>query len=113
MKSNWTFSYGYHRVKDIRIAETRSGTGGKTSVGVLELGGERVLPTPRFWKSFFNRFGVNDNVFRYFGPAEVFQRISEKAPDDQVRYCVERKDDAQPRLLAVTSPKRPSLTMTR
>jgi hypothetical protein len=107
MNATWSFTYGLTRVKDIRIADMRASAGGRTSVAAMEIGGELVRPLPRFWKSFFNRFGVNDNIFRYFGPAEVFQRISERAPDDQVRYCVERNDQGQARLLAVTSPKRP------
>jgi hypothetical protein len=105
--TNVSFAYGVTCVKDIHIAETRKTPLGKVSVGALEISGEPVLPTKRFWKSFFNRFGVNDNVFRYFDPTEVFQRISERAADDLVRYCVERNENGHSRLLAVSSPKRP------
>jgi hypothetical protein len=107
MKTTWSFTYGLTRVRDIRLAGVRPGAGGKPSITGLEIDGQPVQPLPRFWKSFFNRFGVSDNVFRYFGPAEVFQRISERAPDDQVRYCIERNGTGKARLLAVTSPKRP------
>jgi hypothetical protein len=105
--TNWSFHYGMTSVKDIRIAATRHGAGAKTTVTGLELAGEQVQPTRRFWRSFFNRFGVSDNVFRYFEPSEVFQRISARSADDMVRYCVERSDDGKSRLLAVSSPKRP------
>jgi hypothetical protein len=105
--TNVSFAYGVTCVKDIRIAETRKSQLGKVTVGSLEISGEQVQPTKRFWKSFFNRFGVNDNVFRYFEPAEVFQRISERSADDLVRYCVERNEKGQSKLLAVSSPKRP------
>lgn len=105
--ANFSFTYGVTCVRDIEIAETRRSSAGKVGVTGLVLAGERVQPTKRFWKSFFNRFGVSDNVFRYFDPTEVFQRISERSADDLVRYCVERNDKGQSRLLAVSSPKRP------
>lgn len=45
-------------------------------------------------------------MFRYFEPAEVFERISERAPDDMLRYCLERGQEGPPRLLAVSHPNR-------
>ena len=44
------------------------------------------------------------NIFRYFSHEEVFNRISEVAPNDRVRWCLERDDDGDGRLLAVTNP---------
>ncbi|MBW3598903.1 MAG: DUF932 domain-containing protein [Planctomycetes bacterium] len=105
--TTWSFHYGVTSVKDIRIAGTRQSPGGKTTVTGLELAGEQVQPTRRFWKSFFNRFGVSDNVFRYFEPSEVFHRISSRSADDSLRYCIERNDQGGRRILAVSSPKRP------
>ena len=32
-------------------------------------------------RSFFHRFGINDAVFRYFEPAEVFARAQPRAPE--------------------------------
>jgi hypothetical protein len=52
------------------------------------------------------RFGFSPNIFRYFDHAEVFDRISERAPNDQIRFCVERSDTTLKDgvLLAVTNP---------
>ncbi|MCO6454022.1 MAG: DUF932 domain-containing protein [Pirellulaceae bacterium] len=90
----WNFEYGYARVRDLRVQGQREKRRGKISIGAIEIGGEPLQPTPRFWKSFFARFGIADNVFRYFEPAEVFERISERAADDTLRYCIERGSQA-------------------
>jgi len=88
---------------------------GKVVLKDLEIEGQQVRATKRFWRSFFTRFGIAENVFRYFSPAEVFSRIGEVNQGAAFRYCVvERHDlqDAEPgvpwrELLAVTSPQRP------
>ncbi|HTN75039.1 MAG TPA: DUF932 domain-containing protein [Pirellulaceae bacterium] len=102
-----TFTYGRTHVRDMRIVETQTAKLGKITVTQLEVAGEPVKPTQRFWKSFFARFGVTDNVFRYFSPDEVFERVSERARNDEVRYCLERDPQGDAKLLAVSNPKRP------
>lgn len=104
---NWAFHYGYTRVEDMRIAKTETSKTGRITVTQLEVAGEPVEPTQRFWKSFFTRFGVTDNVFRYFTPDEVFERISSRAQNDRLRYCVQRDNQGGAKLLAVSNPKRP------
>jgi hypothetical protein len=53
------------------------------------------------------RFGFSRNIFRYFSHAEVFDRISTVAPNDQVRYCLEKQPDGTDTILAVTNPNAP------
>ena len=120
----WSFEHGTVRVKDLRAVEATDpghGLGGrgeisgdgrnhKVEIRQLEVKGEPIKPTKRFWRSFFMRFGIADNVFRYFEPAEVFDRISQRVADDTVRYCIERDADGNARLLAVSSPNRPLIT---
>src|SRR5690606_33526189 len=103
----WSFEYGYSHVRDVRIGASEKNKAGRITVTQLDVAGEPVEPTPRFWKSFFSRFGVTDNVFRYFTPEEVFERISLCNQNDRFRYCIERRDDGTARLLAVSNPKRP------
>lgn len=99
-----SFQYGFARIKDFEIEPIVS-TKGKVSAGLITLAGEPNLKTSRrFWTSLQCRFGFSSNIFRYFTHREVFDRISEKAPDDRVRYCVERNDKGAT-LLAVTNPK--------
>lgn len=100
------FDYGFTKVREIRAAGERHGKSGKLKITAVTVNGETTVPTARFWKSFFARFGFSDSVFRYFEPSEVFQRISERAPDDMLRYCLERRADGPALLLAVSHPNR-------
>ncbi|XZE53043.1 DUF932 domain-containing protein [Planctomycetaceae bacterium SH139] len=109
------FRYGMATVDDLRVRRVERSRAGKVALKDLEIEGQQVRATKRFWRSFFTRFGIAENVFRYFSPAEVFSRIGEVNQGAAFRYCVvERHDlqDAQPgeprrELLAVTSPQRP------
>jgi hypothetical protein len=67
----------------------------------VRLNDRPLAPTNRFWNSLHLRFGFTSNIFRYFSHAEVFERISERAPNDRFRYCIQ-KDGEQ--LLAVSTP---------
>jgi hypothetical protein len=98
-----TFQYGTTRIKDLSVT-TGVDRKGKTEIKEVLLGGESLQPTKRFWNSLHMRFGFTGNIFRYFTHAEVFDRISEVAPNDQIRWCVERNDTGVNRLLAVTTP---------
>ena len=71
--------------------------------------GEAFEPSTRFWSSLFHRFGISENIFRYFRHDEVFARIVDHSPDDRLRLCVEHAGNRQ-RLLACSNPKRPVLT---
>jgi hypothetical protein len=97
------FEYGVASIKDLQV-KTRTDDQGRAIVTGLELDGRPVAPSPRFWNSLHVRFGFTSNIFRYFSHAEVFERISQVAPNDQVRWCLEGSDDGPDTLLAVTSP---------
>jgi len=105
-----TFDYGRATVEDLRVVGIRKTKSSKVDISGIEINGEEIKPTRRFWRSFFTRFGISDNIFRYFEPAEVFERIAERAPDDAFRYCIERNSEKQSRLLAVSSLNRPLIS---
>jgi len=75
----------------------------------LELEGERLLPTARFWSSFYREFEMAPETFNYFTHEEVFSRLVEKRPNERVRLSVERREGKPPRLLAVSNPHHPLL----
>jgi hypothetical protein len=79
---------------------------GRRPIVSIHARGEVFQPAQRFWQSLFLRFGISDNIFRYFGHDEVFARIVERSPDDRLRLCIERTASPIGRLLAVSSPKR-------
>lgn len=103
----WNFEYGTANVKSFTVHGERNDRNGRTQVKGVEVAGRVAAPTSRFWKSLFMRFGFCDSVFRYFDHAEVFNRISQRNPDDQVRYCIATDAKGESRLLAASSPKRP------
>lgn len=105
-----TFEYGFAKVRDLRAETCPAGTKGLPVVTGIELNGQLHKPTSRFWSSFFRRFQVTENIFRYFSHAEVFERISQRARDEAFRYCVERNDRGDGRLLAATRPDRSVIT---
>ena len=76
----------------------------------IEIDGELLQPSERFWKSFFARFGISQTIFRYYSHAEVFARIAERSNDSTVRYCVCRDHQESGRLLGVTRPGKGLIT---
>ncbi|MEY3142041.1 MAG: hypothetical protein RLY21_534 [Planctomycetota bacterium] len=77
----------------------------------LYLNGEPVLTTPRFWWSLFVRCGLSESVFRYFDPAEVFDRVASVDAGRSIRFAIEgdASRGGARKLLAVTSPNGPIL----
>src|SRR5437588_6060970 len=102
------FEYGTSSVKDLSVT-TGVDTKGKRFVREVLLDDEPLRPSNRFWNSLHLRFGFTSNIFHYFSHEEVFHRISEVAPNDRVRWCVERDSDGDGTLLAVTSPTAASI----
>ena len=110
-----TFEYGTACVRDLRAVIDDSGKSKQQNVQCpvlprvksLELNGEAVEPTPRFWKSFFGRFRISENTFRYFSYEEVFARVGKQAPSERFQYCIERRSKRDARLLAASNPDRP------
>lgn len=103
--------YGVANVSDLRVRKLERTTTGRPILNELEILGQPVVASRRFWRSFFTRFGIAENVFRYFSPAEVFDRICKNNKEVSFRYCVATQavddDTATRQLLAITSLKRP------
>lgn len=106
----WNFEYGHASVCDLHISAIRQTKTNRVSVDRIALNGEELKPSNRFWRSFFTRFGISDNVFRYFEPDEVFERISEKASSDAFRFTIERDEHGKGKLLAVSGLNRPIIS---
>lgn len=102
-----TFEYTTCRLKDLQVPETESAApAAPARAETLLLHGQPVRTSNRFWHSLQVRFAFTSNIFKYFAPAEVFRRISQKAPDDKIRVCLEHTPSfPAPRLLAVSNPK--------
>ena len=110
------FTYGVATVGDLAVREVVRTQNGRVTLKNLEICGQPVLASRRFWRSFFTRFGIAENVFRYFSPEEVFDRVSERNKNDAFRYCIAHESlrrsasagkAARSCLLAVTNPDKP------
>ncbi|QDT13373.1 DUF932 domain-containing protein [Stieleria marina] len=105
-----SFTYGHSMVANLQVRKVERTESGRVTLKDLVIDGQSVTATRRFWRSFFTRFGIAENVFRYFSPEEVFSRISAMNPDDSFRFCISNQQIggvSTRRLLAVTSLKRP------
>ncbi len=104
---NLNFRYGTARVDDLTLVPGPVTRPGLPSVSRVELDGQSLNPSRRFLRSLFQRFHINEQVFRYYSYDEVLQRVREKAPCERFQYCVEEKKNSPDRLLAATPPDRP------
>lgn len=100
------FEYGEECISNIKVVMKKT-TKKKEVPTELHIKGTALAPSRRLWKSMQMRFRFNDNIFKYFPPEEVFQRIAKVNPKSRVKYCIEKIDGAKPRLLAVTNPESP------
>lgn len=104
------FDYATARVKDLQPEVVKKGE--RKVVDRITVDGRVMRPTTRFWTSFFAKFGFGSSTFKWFDHAEVFQRISDRAPSDTLRLCIESQTDGDQikgegvgdRLLAISNP---------
>lgn len=102
-----TFEYSECQVRDLQADVTTTPTGKKV-VHEIKVADRPFEPTQRFWTSLQARFGFSSNIFKYFTHAEVFERISQVAPNDKLRMVIEKGEAnngrKEEKLLAVTNP---------
>ncbi len=98
-----TFSYGLTKLGNLRIEENPQ----DPTTRLVDVGGTVALATQRFWTSLAMRYHVSPSMFRYFRPDEVLHRVSQHAPDDRLRFCLEHRKSGVSHLLAVVNPDRP------
>lgn len=102
------FDYTYAPVNSLAVQTEQDRRTGKPAVTSVQVNGEPLKPTERFWTSLFARYGFNSSFFKFFNHAEVFDRISTVEKNDQLRLCIERDEQGGTnRLLAVSSPGKP------
>jgi hypothetical protein len=97
------FEYGTATIKDL-VVRTSPKKEDRGKVLDVTIKGQPLKPSQRFWTSLQVRFGFSDNIFKFFRHDEVFQRISQVASNDKIRYCIERDEGGAGTLLAVTNP---------
>lgn len=102
----YEFKYAVAPISRFRVVQLAQPSANSRIPAQIEVDGQAMAVTPRFWRSFCARYAISDSIFRYFDYSEVFRRITERSNDDQVRICVERDSDGVLRALAVSNPHR-------
>lgn len=59
-------------------------------VAAVRVGGDLYRPSPRFMKTLMSLFGFSENIFQYYSPAELLDRITERREDSEIRICIDR-----------------------
>ena len=90
-------------INDIKISHLGK-ENGRNSYDV-SFNDNKVKLSSRFWQSLGSRFGVNQNMFKYFQPEEVLQRVGQvHGTDAVVRMAIEKNKYGQfEKILAVSS----------
>lgn len=65
----------------LALSELQIVKGNKEKEFNIKIGDEVFLPNSRFWSSFGSKFLINRDMFRFFEPAEVLERVIEKNKD--------------------------------
>ena len=104
------FDYRTVAINDLRV-NTGVDEKGKRFVANVEVEGEPIADSSRFWTSLYAKYGINGSIFKYFDHAETFQRIASVEKSDRVRVCIERGEDedgeAMATLMGATAPQKP------
>lgn len=99
------FEYRTVPIKAITVKEVKNEATNRIVGRDVEIDGDYLKGSDRFWTSLFARYGFNKAFFEYFTPAETFERIAQHHPDEQLRVCVEKGKQSS-RVLAVSAPDR-------
>ena len=104
------FDYRTVAINDLKV-NTGEDEKGRRFVANVEVEGEPVADSNRFWTSLYARYGINGSIFKYFDHAETFQRIANVEKSDRVRVCIERGIDtdgeSMSTLMGATTPQKP------
>ena len=97
--------YETHSMKDLRADCVVDPKTGKKRIQSVMIGDRPVTATPRFWNSLYSKFGFSSQIFNYYSPLEVFDRIAERKGDEKLRVCFQTEPGAeQSSVLAVSNP---------
>ena len=112
---NLSFDYATIKISDITVDTTPvPNHPHRKTVNHVVINDEMLLPSERFWHSLcsrFSEFGITKNIYHLFDYDEIFDRLSQRSPNDRVRITIQRESGAHaPVLLAAVSPEKPQIT---
>ena len=87
-----TIEYGRTKLHEMRAHRSNDDDDAALLAPTIEINGEQLDTTDRFWESFLRHHRIAKSIFRYWNTEEVFFRISQRSKGDaMVRYAIERR----------------------
>lgn len=93
-------------LNDVKISLAESAKNQKRKVQNLEVEGEPVIYTERFSSSLASLYGFSANMYKFFDPAEVIDRIISRGFGDVVRVAMQENKDGSHTALGVVKPSK-------
>jgi hypothetical protein len=91
-------------IQDIKIEMSQGGPSAKRIVESLTVDGQDIHYTSRFGTSLAALYGFSNNMFKFFEPAEVIERIVDRGLGSRVRMAKQKNVDGSVTALGVTKP---------
>ena len=96
--------YEAMNISDVKMG-IENGVKGKKLIE-FSLGGEKMHYTPRFGLSLGSMFGFSENIYKFFDPSEVVERIAERGLGETIRVAIQKNDDGSRTALAAAKPNK-------
>lgn len=109
MSNTRTIDYGVASVREFRPIYTATDDGQKLTA--IEIDGQSVEPTKRFWTSLicaFSSYGLTQKLWKLFSHEEVLQRVHERVgeADSRLRWAIETTPTGARKLLGLSRPNK-------
>ncbi len=98
--------YDNINLKDVKIELAESAKNQRRKVAKLEVDGEPVIYTERFSTSLASLYGFSGNMYKFFDPAEIIDRIIQRGYGDVVRVAMQKNKDGSHTALGVAKPSK-------
>jgi hypothetical protein len=102
-----------YRVIDLRSVSLEMGRekpNAKRKIISANIDGQVVNPTDRFTGSLSSLYGFSENIFKYFDPDEVIERIIDRGAGDKIRVSIQENVDGSHTVLGASKPSKSLIT---
>lgn len=91
-------------LNNVKIELAEATKNAKRKVANLEVDGESVIYTDRFSTSLASLYGFSSNMYKFFDPGEIIDRIINRGYGDTVRVAMQENKDGSHTALGVVKP---------
>lgn len=97
-------AYKNVNLNNVKIELAEATKNAKRKVSNLEVDGEPVIYTDRFSTSLASLYGFSANMYKFFDPGEIIDRIINRGFGDTVRVAMQENKDGSHTALGVVKP---------